>query len=131
MRLRVWIPIEVALDEEVTKVRAEAENGWFCILPRHVDYVTSLVPGILCFELPDGHTEYLAVDQGVLVKCGPEVSVSTPNAVRSVDAAALKAAVETQFRTIHQKEEAARVFEAKLEGDLARQLMELERYARP
>jgi F-type H+-transporting ATPase subunit epsilon len=128
MRLKVWIPAEVMLDEEVTKVRAEAENGWFCLLPRHVDFVTPLVPGILCFELPDGRTEYLAVDQGVLVKCGLEVSVSTPNAARSADAGTLKAAVETQFRAIHQKEEAARAFEAKLEGDLVRQLMELERY---
>jgi F-type H+-transporting ATPase subunit epsilon len=129
MRLKVWIPTEVMLDDEVRKVKAEAENGWFCILPRHIDFVTTLVPGILSFELGGGSTEYLAIDHGVLVKCGPEVSVSTRNAVRSPDPDALKAAVEMQFRAAHEKEAASRVFESKLESELVRQLLEIERYA--
>ena len=57
MKLKVWVPTEVFCDEEVTKIKAEAENGWFCILPRHIDFVTSLVPGILSFELPDKQTQ--------------------------------------------------------------------------
>ena len=129
MRLKVWIPSEVFLDEEATKIKAEAENGWFCILPRHIDFVTALVPGVLCFASPGKQTEYLAIDHGILLKCGPEVSVSTRNAVRSADLGNLKEAVEKQFRMLHEKERASREFEAKLEADLVRQLMRLERYA--
>jgi F-type H+-transporting ATPase subunit epsilon len=128
MRLKVWIPTEVILDEEVTRLKAEAENGWFGVLPRHVDYVTSLVPGVLCFQLGQKETEYLAIDYGVLVKCGPEVCVSTRNAVRGRDPAKLKAEVEEQFRAAHKKEEAARALEAKLEADLVRELLELEHH---
>ncbi|MBD3308113.1 F0F1 ATP synthase subunit epsilon, partial [candidate division KSB3 bacterium] len=69
MKLRVLLPTRVLLDEEVTKVTAEAENGMFGILPRHVDFVTILVPGIVSFEI-DGKEEFLAVDEGVLVKQG-------------------------------------------------------------
>jgi F-type H+-transporting ATPase subunit epsilon len=129
MKLKVWVPTEVVLDEQVGKIKAEAENGWFCILPRHVDFVAALVPGVLSFEPSGAPTEYLAIDQGVLVKCGPEVCISTRNAVRSSDPGTLREAVETQFRRIHEKEQAARVFEGRLEADLVRQLMELEKYA--
>ena len=129
MKLKVWVPTEVFCDEEVTKIKAEAENGWFGVLPRHVDFVTSLVPGILSFDLPEKQTEYLAIDHGILVKCGPEVSVSTRNAVRGADLGTLKEAVAKQFRTLHEKELAAREFEAKLEADLVRQLMETEKHA--
>jgi len=129
MKLKVWAPTEVVFDQEVTKIKAEAENGWFGVLPRHVDFVTALVPGILSFDLPEKQTEYLAIDHGILVKCGPEVSVSTRNAVRGADLGTLKEAVAKQFRTLHEKELAAREFEAKLEADLVRQLMETEKHA--
>jgi len=129
MKLKVWVPTEVVFDQEVTKIKAEAENGWFGLLPRHVDFVTSLVPGILSFDLPGKQTEYLAIDHGVLVKCGPEVSVSTRNAVRGADLGTLKEAVAKQFRNLHEKELAAREFEAKLEADLVRQLIETEKHA--
>lgn len=129
MKLKVWVPTEVVLDQEVTKIKAEAENGWFGILPRHVDFVTSLVPGVLAFELSGKQTEYLAIDHGVLVKCGPTVSISTRNAVRSADLGTLKDAVKKQFRARHEKEQAVRAFEAKLEADLVRQLMQMETHA--
>ena len=129
MKLKVWIPTEVLVEEEVTKIKAEAENGWFCILPRHIDFVTSLAPGVLTFELPGKGTEYLAIDHGILVKCGPEVSVSTRSAVRGADLGSLQKAVEKQFRLIEEKEKATRAFEAKLEADLVRQLIQAEKYA--
>lgn len=129
MKLKVRVPADVLLDEPVTKIKAEAENGWFCVLPRHVDFVTALVPGVLSFESPGRATEYLAIDRGVMVKCGAEVSVSTRNALRGADLGSLKDAVETQYRRTQEKEQAMREFEAKLEADLVRRLMELEKHA--
>jgi len=128
MRLKVWVPTEVLLDEEVTKVKAEAENGWFCILPRHIDFVTALVPGILSFEAPGKPTQYLAIDHGILVKCGPEVSVSTRNAVRGSDLITLQETVAKQLRVLREKQQTARLFEAKLEAELVRQLVQVEKY---
>jgi F-type H+-transporting ATPase subunit epsilon len=129
MILKIWAPAEHVLSEEVAKVKAEAENGWFCVLPRHVDFVTSLVPGILIYETPGGQTGYVAVDQGILVKCGPEVSVSARNAARGDSLGALEQTVSSHFRSVREKEQAALVFEAKLEAELVRQLLEVERYA--
>lgn len=129
MRLKVWVPTDVFLDEPVVKIKAEAENGWFCILPRHIDFVTSLVPGILSFQVAGRNPEYLAIDRGILLKCGPEVSVQVRHAVRGADLGALKDAVEKQFRVLREKEQAARVFEAKLEAELVRQLVQVEKHA--
>jgi F-type H+-transporting ATPase subunit epsilon len=129
MRLRVWLPTEELLDAEVTRIRAEAENGWFCLLPKHIDFATALVPGIVTFTRRSGEEEFLAVDHGVLVKCGPDVSISTRSAVRSRDLASLHATVESQFQLLGERERKTRTFEAKLEADLVRRLIETEKYA--
>ena len=129
MRLRVWLPTEELLDAEVTRIRAEAENGWFCLLPKHIDFSTALVPGIVAFTRLSGEKEFLGVDYGVLVKCGPDVSISTRSAVRSPDLATLDATVESQFRVLGERERKTRTFEAKLEADLVRRLIETEKYA--
>ena len=129
MKLKVWVPSDVVLDRDVTKIKAEAESGWFSVLPRHVDFVTSLVPGVLAYELPAGSTEYLAIDRGILVKCGADVSVSTRSAIPGADLGGLRQAVESQFRALHEKEQSTRQLEAKLEADLVRGLVEMERHA--
>lgn len=129
MNLKVWAPAELVLNEEVAKVKAEAETGWFCVLPRHVDFVTALVPGILIYQTPAGQDGYLAVDEGILVKCGSEVSVSVRDAARGASLGALRDTVESHFHGQHDKDRAARVFEAKLEAELVRQLLSVEKEA--
>ena len=129
MKLTVWLPSEVLLEEEVVRIQAQAENGWFGILPKHVDTVTSLVPSVLVFQKPGQAEEYLAVDHGILVKCGPDVRVSTRNAVRGTSLEELKGQVERQFREREELEKKARAFEAKLETDLVRRLLEEEKRA--
>jgi len=129
MKLKVWLPTEVLLDEQVSRIKAEADDGWFGILPKHVDFVTALVPGVLTFEPCGKPEEYLAIDHGILVKCGPEVSLSTRNAIRGTDLSQLKRDVERQFLERAEREKAARALEAKLEADLVRNLLEVEKHA--
>ncbi len=125
MRLKVLLPTEVLIDEEVVKVIAEAENGSFCLLPRHIDFVAALVPGLLSFESDRGREEFLAVDEGILVKCGPEVLVSTGNAVRGADLGKLRETVEKQFLVFDDRRKKVRAAEAKLESNLVRKFIEL------
>lgn len=128
MKLKVWLPTEVLLEEEVSRIKAEAENGWFGLLPKHVDFVTALKPGVMTFEPLGKREEYLAIDHGILVKRGEEVSVSTRNATRGADLSQLKQSVERQFMEREEKEKAARALEAKLEADLVRNLLEVEKH---
>jgi F-type H+-transporting ATPase subunit epsilon len=130
MRLKVLLPSEVLLDAAVTKVIAEAENGAFCLLPRHIDFVAALVPGLLSFETEDEREEFLAVDEGILVKCGVQVLVSTRQAVRGPDLGSLRQAVDEQFRIVDEQERKARAAAARLEADLVRRFLELEPHGR-
>lgn len=125
MKLKVLLPAKVLLDQEVTKVIAEAENGSFCILPRHIDFVSSLVPGIMSFE-SGNEEEFLAVDEGILVKWGSDVMVSTKNAVRTKDLGILQQTVKEQFRILDEREKKTRSILAKLEADFVRRFLEME-----
>ena len=125
MNLKVLLPAEIFLCEEVTKIVAEAENGFFCLLPQHADFTAALAPGILSFTTGNGET-HLAVDGGALLKRGPEVLVSTRNAVRSPELGTLRDVVVRQFEEIDEREKKARSAAAKLEVDLLRRFMELK-----
>ena len=125
MHLKVIVPTEMLIDTEVTKVIAEAENGAFCLLPRHIDFVTALAPGLLSFGLSTGHEEFLAVDEGTLVKCGAEVRVSTRQAVRAPDLGQLRQMVADTFRSLDEREAIARAILAKLEADTVRRFVKL------
>ena len=104
---------------------AEAQNGSFCLLPRHVDFVAALVPGILALTSQSGEETFLAVDEGILVKRGPEVQVSTWNALEG-KLGELRQAVLAQFRALGEQEQKARQALDHLEASLARQIFEWE-----
>lgn len=130
MRLKVLLPTEVLVDEEVARVNAEAENGCFCLLSRHIDFLTALVPGLLSFvKASDNTEEFLAVDEGILVKCGPEVLVSTRQAVRGPELGTLKTTVKKTFKVLTDQEKRARSALANLEANFIRRFLKLEEYA--
>ncbi len=125
MKLKILLPAEIFLSEEVTKVVAEAENGLFCLLPLHVDFTAALVPGVFSYSTAGGEDSYLAIDIGTLVKKGSDVLVSTRNAYRSPELGHLKEVVIAQFREIDEREKKARTAAARLEVDLLRRFIEL------
>ena len=126
MRLKVLLPTEVLVDEEVIKVIADAENGSFCLLPKHIDFVAALVQGLLCFSDGQGRESYAAIDEGVLVKCGRDVSISTLNGVRGTDLAELEALIEGRFLELDEHERKARTALARLEAGTLRGFLELQ-----
>lgn len=127
MRLKVLLPTEVLVDEKVGKIVAEAENGFFCLLPRHIDFVSALVPGILYYVPETGEERFVAVDRGTLVKCGDEVLVSVFNAALGADLAALQATVIESFHELDDEERRARLALARLEAGAMRRFLEMER----
>lgn len=129
MRVKVILPSGVLLEREAAKVVAEAQNGSFCLLPRHIDFVAALTPGILALTAPDGVETFLAVDEGVLVKCGSDVLVSTWNAVEG-PLGELRQAVRTQYRELSEREQKARSALGKLEASLVQEILHWEERGR-
>lgn len=125
VNLKISIPTEILIDCEVTKVIAEAENGYFCLLPNHVDFVAALVPGILSFTTKTGEETFVAMDEGILVKCGAEVLVSTRNAIEGHNLETLKQTVVEQFKMLDEKEKLTRSALAQFEVSMMRRFKEL------
>lgn len=126
MQLRVLLPARVLVDETVVRIVAEAENGAFGVLPRHIDFLAALKPGVLVFENSRGIESFVGHDVGIFVKRGPEVLVSVRNAVRGESLATLRSVIEREFITLDQRERTARTALARLEAGVVRRFFELE-----
>jgi F-type H+-transporting ATPase subunit epsilon len=128
MRLKIAIPTKILVDEEVTKVSAEAENGSFTLLPGHIDFVAALVPSLLAYVDTAGQEQVVAVDEGILVKQGQEVLVSSRSAVKGASLEELSRTVSEHFMALGEQESQARSALARMEADVVRNLMEIEKY---
>lgn len=126
MRLRVLLPTRVLVDTAPVRVTADGQHGSFTVLPRHVDTLAALVPGLLSFESVEGDETFVAVDGGLLVKYGPDVLVSTRRAVTGRDLHTLRDMVEREFHLVDDRERMARGVMARLEADFVRRFMALE-----
>ena len=126
LQLQVLLPTEILVDEPATKVIAEAANGAFCLLPRHIDFVAALVPGILLYETAQGEERLLANDTGILVKAGDRVRVSVLNAVRGTRLDELRETVEAHFKSLDEHERLTRSALARLEAGTLRRFQRLE-----
>ena len=125
MNLKLLIPTKILIHLPVVKVVAEAENGSFCLLPHHVDFLTFLVPGLLSFVDKDGKEQFAAVGEGLLVKRGGDVLVSVRQAVRGGDLGRLRRTLREEFEILDDRERAAHAAVAKLEASFLRGYLEL------
>ena len=126
MMLKILLPAEILMQLEVKKIVAEAENGSFCLMPNHIDFVATLAPGLFSYEKAEGGQEIMAMDIGTLVKKGSDVLVSTRNAVRATDLGKLKQVVVKQYDILDEREKMVRSASAKLEASLIRRFVELK-----
>ena len=129
MTLKVLLPFEVFADETgVTRIVVETAQGSYGLLPRRLDCVAALVPGIVSYEAEGQGEVFLAVDEGVLVKTGPAVVISVRRALRGSDLAQLRDAVEQEFLASNAEEDALRTAMARLETGFLRRFAMLKKH---
>jgi F-type H+-transporting ATPase subunit epsilon len=125
MNLKILLPFDIFAEKTgVLRIVAETRSGSFGLLPRRLDCASALAPGILTYETAVEGEVYVAVDEGVLVKTGPEVLVSVRNAIGGADLGQLRAAVEREFLVLDDREKNVRSVLAKLESGFVRRFME-------
>ena len=125
MTLKVLLPFQVFAEKTgVTRIVAETRAGSFGILPRRLDCVAALAPGILIYENKSEGEVYVAVDEGVLIKTGPDVLVSVRNAIAGSDLGELRDSVEREFLNLDEREQNVRSVMAKMESGFIRRLAE-------
>jgi F-type H+-transporting ATPase subunit epsilon len=127
MHLKVLLPFQVfAENTGVSRIVAETREGSFGLLPRRLDCVAALVPGILIYQTEAGPEVLVAVDKGILVKTGLDVLVSVRRAIGGTDLGQLHEAVEKEFLTLDEYEQSVRIAVAKLETGFLRRFATLQ-----
>ena len=128
MNLKILLPSCIFTQrDDVARIIAETREGSFGILPHRLDCVAALVPGILLYETTEASTVYLAVDEGVLVKSGPNVLVSVRRAVAGTSLSELQQAVKRDFLLLDSHEREPRKAIVKMEAALVGRFAQFQR----
>ena len=126
MKLKVLLPTGVLVDEEVRKVSLDAADGAMTLLSGHIDIATEIVPGVMSFEPAAGGERFVAVAEGVLVKCGDELLISARKGVLGTQLGELRSLVEEDLAEADEREETARTALNKIEATFVHRFIELE-----
>jgi F-type H+-transporting ATPase subunit epsilon len=128
MNLKIFLPFQIFADTNgVKRIVAETIHGSFGILPQRLDCTVALAPGIFIYEKETEEEVFLAIDEGILVKCGPDVLVSVRNAFGGAELGNLHKVVEREFRNIDEQEKKVRSVMAKLEMGFIRRFEEFRK----
>ncbi len=124
MKLKILLPAQVFLKtSSVSRIVAETQEGCFGILPRRLDCVAVMCPGILVYENDREGEAYVATDEGILIKTGARVLVSVRNAIVGSDLGQLREAVEQEFLNLNEQERSLRATLNKMESGLIRRMI--------
>ena len=117
MNLKILLPFQIFADlPDVARIVAETHEGSFGLLPHRLDCVAALTPGILTYQAGTEAETFVAVDEGVLVKAGPNVLVSVRRAIGGQDLGRLREAVKKEFLTLDEHEQSVRAVMVKMEA---------------
>jgi F-type H+-transporting ATPase subunit epsilon len=123
MNLKLLLPFRVFAERtDVLRIVAETRDACFGLLPRRLDCTAAIGPGILSYETEAEGEVFVAVDEGVLVKAGPDVLVSVRRALSGSDLGQLRARVDKEFLTLSEQEQTVRTVMAKLEAGFLQRL---------
>lgn len=117
MDLKILLPYRIFAEiKNVSSIVTETSEGSFGLLPNRLDCIAAIVPSIFTYETESKTKHYLAVNEGILVKTGHQVTVSVRNAYGGTDLAKLRESVEEEFKKLDDSERDLRVSMAKMES---------------
>ncbi|MCA1796373.1 MAG: F0F1 ATP synthase subunit epsilon [Geobacteraceae bacterium] len=126
LELQVVLPSRIFTRvEDITHMSIDTPTGSVGFLPRRLDCVCPVIPGILAYRR-HGNTEeeYIAVDTGVLIKTGHKISVSVHHAVASSSLPELEEIIHAEFEQLDEQEKLVRSISAGIETKLIRRFVE-------
>src|SRR5580693_3370209 len=93
---RLVTPTGIVFEGDAAEVSAVGPLGEFGVLPEHINFITSLVPGVLDAQLPDGSKMHWVISGG-LAEVKDSVMTVFSNGAESpetIDAGEAKAQVQ-------------------------------------
>jgi F-type H+-transporting ATPase subunit epsilon len=124
IKLEIVTPQGVAYSDDVEMVTLVGIEGQIGVLPHHVRLMTQLVPGEVIVR-KGGHSEFLAVGEGLVEVTGKRVAILTDLAVaaESIDEAKAEEARQRASARLREKLSAEEV--ASTNASLVRSLAQL------
>jgi F-type H+-transporting ATPase subunit epsilon len=123
MHLKILLPFGIFAEKsDVLRIVAETSKGSVGFLPQRLDCVASLVPGILVFETQEGGEEFVAVNEGIMIKTGTDVLISVRNAISGKDLGGLRHSVDQEFLRVNEQEQNVHSVLTKLESSFIQRL---------
>lgn len=111
--LELVTPTGIAYQGEVEEVTAWNPIGQFGVLPNHINFITSLVPGVVEIKLPGGELLYYVVSGGLAEVKDGKMTILADSAEEP--AAIDIAAVEIDLREVEGKITAISMFAEEFE----------------
>ena len=128
MTLKVLLPFRIFVEtQNVSRIIVETTDGSYGLLPHRLDCVAALVPGILTYEIQGKGVQYIAVNEGIMVKAGMQVLVSVRNAIGGSELGKLHESVEKEFKNLDENEKNVRSVVSKLESGFISRLEKLNK----
>lgn len=125
MKIKLNIPYRTILNKTAEKITAPGSSGEFQILPKHVDATWTLKAGILTITT-DNKDIYYAINQGVAVKEGDTVYISTFQAIAGDSLEELSKTLEESLKILNEQEKKAREVLIRLETDTIKRFIEID-----
>ena len=124
LKLQIVTPEATVYSEDVDMVTLPGVTGQIGILPHHVRLMTQMVPGEMTVR-KDGHVNFLAVGEGLVVVTSDRVSILTDMAIaiENIDEAKAEEARGRAAARLREKLSAEEV--ASVNASLARSLAQL------
>lgn len=126
MQFKVFTPTGILINLPIKKVDFEGLDGFWTLLPKHVDIVNTLTAGIVSYVTEDDKTHYVACNKGIAVKKGLEVCISTPLGIMDDDLEKLTKTIAVDFKQMEEERKEVNTTLAKLEIGLIKGMQSLK-----
>jgi len=126
--LEILVPDGTVVQAQVTSLQAADASGRFGLLPHHEAFLTLVAPCILEFRDAEGHTRYVATDDGVLLMEDNRARVVTREAALSDRLEEVADAAAAMLAARRAREKGARAEFGELQASLVRELLREEKH---
>ncbi|MBP5215081.1 MAG: hypothetical protein J6039_00790 [Alphaproteobacteria bacterium] len=127
MKLTVFTPIGKVLQEEVQKVRIPTLEGYYTLLPKHIDFASAMKVDIVSMLTKDNLQKFVACHNGVAVKKGDEVTITVQNAVVGESLDELEKVIDSDFKKTDEQRKELNIAMARLELGIIRGFTKLSK----
>lgn len=120
MKLTVFTPLGTALKSKIKKVTIETLNGYYTLLPKHVDFAAAMRANIVVYTDDNDVEKYVACHHGIVVKKGELVTITVQDAVTGETLDELSEVINRDFKQNDEKRKELNSAMARLELGIMR-----------